>query len=625
MRRLAHIPFIALVPLLACTPMVVAPPAPEAPPPTPATPPIPPPGPTKPAYPAATKVPVTDSYRDTKVTDDYRWLEDWNDPAVKAWSEAQNGFARAWLDASPAREAVRARVASLLGDSTPWWSGFVAQHGVYFALEHRPPKQQPYLVVLASLDDPKSARVLVDPTTLDPSGGTSIGWFVPSPDGKRVAVSLAKGGAENGNVRVFDVATGKATADDVPQADGSGSGDCLAWKSDGRGFYYTRGRPDGDASNAFRHINFHRLGDAPDKDATVLGKDGRRIDQWEVVTGGDDRTVVARVEDADSGNWEHWVLPPGGQWVRVATREAQVKRVVVGPDGALYLVSARGAPKHTVLGASAKDPSIDKAKVLLPEGDTVLVDVLPTRSRVYLLEDAGGVSRIRIAPLAHGKLGAPTPIAAPGFAMLTDLVPLGGDDVAFTSMSYTEPRAVYRVQAKTGSVQKTGLAAVSVADFSGVDVTREACTSRDGTKVPITILRAKAGAGPTQALLTGYGGFGDSLRPRFRAHTLTWIEQGGLYAVANLRGGSELGEDWHTGGNLTHKQNVFDDFYACAQHLVLAGYTTPDKLAIQEDPTVVSSWGQRSRSTRRRTRRSWRWSGSSTCSGSSATPTAPST
>ena len=524
-----------------------------------------------------------DSYGDVRVSDDYRWLEDWNDPNVKAWSEAENVFARKWLDAGQSRDVIRARVERLMGDTSPSWTGLAARRGVFFALERRPPKQQPYLVVLKSLDDLQGSRVLVDPSVIDPSGSTSIGWFAPSPDGKRVAVSLAKAGAEHGDVHVFDVATGKDGKDAVPQADGAGSGECLAWNADGSGFFYTRGRPDGASPNAYRHVNFHKLGDAAEKDVAVLGQDGPRIAQWEVTTGGDGRTIVARMEDGDSGHWEHWVrVPSTGKWLLVATRADAVRRVVVGPDGSLFFVSSKDAPKRRLLRSSGASPSLAKADVVLPEGDAVLSDVLPTRSRLYLLEDIGGVSRLRSAPLSRGKVGAPAVVVAPTVSAIGALEVLGGDDIAFAATSYTRPTAVYRVTSKDGSVTKTALAATSAADFSGVEVSREECASIGGIRVPITVLRLRSTGLNSDAptLLTGYGGFGLSLTPRFRAHTLTWLEQGGVYAVANIRGGGELGEAWHTGGNLTNKQNVFDDLYACAQHLTDAKYTSPAHLSI---------------------------------------------
>jgi prolyl oligopeptidase len=544
----------------------------------------PPAGPAKPEYPATAKRPVVDLYRDVRVSDDYRWLEDWNDPSVQAWSETENAFARRWLDAAPGRTAIHARIEQLMSDSSPSWGGLTARRGAYFALERRPPKQQPYLVVFKSLDDAKSGRVLVDPSVLDASGGTAIGWFVPSPDGKRVAVSLSKGGGERGDVHLFEVATGKALKDVVPQADGAGSGDCLAWKGDGSGFFYTRGRSDGEAQNAYQRIQFHKLGDAVDKDAVVLGKDAPRIAQWELASGGDGRSVVARMENGDSGEWDQWLLGPSGKWVQIATKADGVKGMDVGPDGALYLVSAKDAPRRKLLRTSLTAPSLDKAEVIVPEGDAVLSEIVPLESRIYLNEDLGGIWRIRSVPMRKGRPGTPTTLATPAISTISGLAPLGGDDVAFASMSYTQPTAFYRVSGKDGSLTKTALAATSVADFSGIDVTREECTSKDGTKVPLTVLRAKSTAanrGDAPTLLTGYGGYSISISPRFRPHLLAWLEQGGVYAVANIRGGGEFGEAWHSGGTLTNKQNVFDDFYACAQHLVDAKYTTPARLAIQ--------------------------------------------
>jgi prolyl oligopeptidase len=182
-----------------------------------------------------------------------------------------------------------------------------------------------------------------------------------------------------------------------------------------------------------------------------------------------------------------------------------------------------------------------------------------------------------------GRAGEPFVLATPPFSGSGNLVSLGGDDVAFSSVSYTAPQAIYRARGSDGVVTKTGLAGTTQADFSGIEVTRETCTSKDGTKVPMTVVRKGSGttAGDAPTLLYGYGGYSLSLTPRFRASTLAWLEQGGVYAVANIRGGGELGETWHTQGNLTNKQNVFDDFYACGQRLVEARYTTPAHLAIQ--------------------------------------------
>ena len=541
--------------------------------------------PTKPDYPATSKQPVVDLYRDVRVSDDYRWLEDWNDPNVKAWSEAENAFARKWLDALPQRGAIHARVEQLLGAPTASWTGLSSRKGAFFALESRPPKQHPSLVLLTSLSDLSTERTLVDPNALDPSGATAIGWFVPSPDGKRVAVSLSKGGGERGDVHVYDVATGKEGKDVVPQADGAGSGDCLAWKSDGSGFFYTDKARGADApkDGFYQRVYFHKLGDPVEKDALAVGKGGPSIAQWEVTLGGDGKTILARMEYGDGGEYDQWLLGPAGKWTEVATKAEGVKKMETGPDGGLYLLSTGGAPRGKVLRTSITAPSLAKAEVIAPEGDAVIEGFLPLKTRVYLLEIVGGPSRVRSVPLTKGKPGTPTIVPTPSVSNVQAIESLGGDDVAFATVSYTERPAWYRVAAKDGSVSKTALAADAPEGFKDVEVLREECVSKDGTKVPLTVLRPKSASKDRSApaILTGYGGFGISSAPRFRIAVLAWLEQGGIFAEANMRGGGELGEAWHTAGNLTSKQNVFDDFYACAQHLVEAKYTTPARLAIQ--------------------------------------------
>ncbi len=554
--------------------------APLAPPATPTA-----SAPPKPAYPPTAKHPVVDIYRDTRVTDDYRWLEDWSDPNVKAWSDAEAAFARQWLDAIPQRAAIHARIERLVSDAGPSWTELAARGGTFFALEERPPKQHPLLVVFTSLTDRKTARVLVDPNAIDASGGTAIGWFVPTPDGKRVAVSLSKGGGERGDVHVFDVASGKEAKDVVPQADGAGNGECLAWKGDGSGFFYTHKAREADApkDGEYQRLYFHKIGDPLEKDTLVLGKDGPAIAQWEVTLGGDGRTVLARMEYGDGGEYDQWVLGPSGKWAELATKADGVEKIEAGPDGALYLLSTHDAPKGKLLRTTGASPSLAHAEVVLPEGDAVLERALPLKSRLYLVEEVGGPSRIRTVPLAKGKLGTPVTIATPPVSAVRAIAPLAGDDLAFLGVSYTTRPGWSVASAKSGAVTPTAFVSETPPGFADVEVAREECTSKDGTKVPLTVLRAKGtpADGTAPALLTGYGGFAISLQPRFRAQVLAWLEQGGVFAEANLRGGGELGEAWHRAGNLTNKQNVFDDFYACAQHLAEAKYASPARLAIE--------------------------------------------
>ncbi|MEO8796869.1 MAG: S9 family peptidase, partial [Polyangiaceae bacterium] len=319
-------------------------------------PPLPPPaataakGPEKPVYPKAPKKSATDTYAwqgepgGAKVEDEYRSLENAKDPAVVAWSDAENVMARKLLDGDPQRTKIGARVSALMGEASPQWNDVVAKKGVVFALERRPPKQQPYLVVMTSLEGVDKERVLVDPNAIDATGGTSIGWFVPSPDGKKVAVALAKGGAEHGDVHIYDVATGKDGKDSVEQAEGSGDGSCLAWKSDGSGFYYTHAAREANApkDGVYQRIYFHKLGTTTnDKDVLAVGKDSPRIAQWELESSDDGKVTMARMEYGDGDAWDQWILGANGQWKEVATKEEGVKTMKVGPSGELYLLATK--------------------------------------------------------------------------------------------------------------------------------------------------------------------------------------------------------------------------------------------------------------------------------------------
>ena len=551
--------------------------------------------PGKPAYPPTRKEDVVDDYGGGLVVrDPYRWLESGESPEVKHWSEAENAFARKVLDALPARDAIGARIEQLLGESSPAWTDLQKRGARYFALERKPPKQHPFLVVRSSLDT-GDERVLVDPNVLDPAGGTNLEWFVPSFDGSKVAASLSTGGGEHGDVHVFDVASGKELGDVVPQADGGGSGECLAWKKDGSGFFYTRGAAEADkpkdAPGVYQQVWFHHLGMPVTTDVMSVGKGSPAIAQWELVASDDGRWVVARMQYGDGGEFDQWLLGTAGSWKEVAPRAERVKRMVVGAGDALYLLSTRDGSGGEILLTSLSHPN--------PAGDGwqmhggVVTDLVATRTKLVFIQLVDGPSRITSIDLPRPpKPGSVVhqvraPViggAAPRFAM-GGLLALGGDEVAYRAVSYTEPAAWYR-RTEEATV-KTALAETSSADFSGITVDREQCTSKDGTEVPLTILSprepkpAPPRDGTTPTVLYGYGGFGISMTPRFRPELLAWLEQGGAFAVANLRGGGERGEDWHRGGNFTHKQNVFDDFYACAQHLFETKRTSPAHLAIR--------------------------------------------
>ena len=586
MPRTILFPALALLPLLAsCAsgdpslePKGPSATAPSSPPAAPA------PAPAKGrAYPETAKRPVTAEYHGIKVTDDYRWLEQGSSPDVKQWSTAQNAATRAYLDALALRKPIQARIKEIITAQTPRHFALEHRGGQLFAIKRQPTMQQPFLVTMKPSAESASARVLVDPNTLDPEGRTSIAWYVPSRDGKKVAVTLARSGTEDGTVHVYDVASGKATGDVVPYANSGTALGSLAWNGDGTGFYYTRHPHPGEVPpedmGAYQKIYFHKLGTKVADDKLEHGKDFPRIAEVHLEASEDGKFIHAAVQNGDGREFWHYVLGPSGKWVEFATLTDKITRATFGSDNKLYLLSLKESPRGKILRIDPAKPELAKAELVLPEGDAVIQQFVAMKSRLYATYVVGGPHEARVFDLKGKSLGTiPTlPVSS-----VYGVVRLEGDDVLFDNVSFTEPPAWYRYVAKGGKVEKTSLAATRTGLFEGVEVARETCTSKDGTKVPISILRKKGTKldGQSPALLTGYGGYGVSLSPWYDDINSVLLENGFVHAIANLRGGGELGDAWHRAGNLTKKQNVFDDFAGCAKHLIETGYTKPERLAI---------------------------------------------
>src|SRR5579864_2526019 len=251
--------------------------------------------------PSTPKKPVVDRYHDVTITDDYRWLENWNDPAVRTWTAQQNLATRAALDALPFMPALQRRVLALGSESHPRWDELMYRRGRLFAIKQQPPHQQPVLVVLASPDDLGTERLVVDPVKLDPSGMTAIDFYAPSADGQRVAVSLSRNGTERGDVHVFESETGRELQDVVPRVNGGTAGGSVAWNADGSGFFYTRypqagERPEADL-DFYQQIYFHEMGTLPSSDRYELGKDFPKIAETVLQASPDGRFVLATVNN----------------------------------------------------------------------------------------------------------------------------------------------------------------------------------------------------------------------------------------------------------------------------------------------------------------------------------------
>ena len=534
--------------------------------------------------PVADRRPITDIYHDVQVTDDYRWLENPSDPAVKAWSDAQNRATRQYLDKLPARTAVAEQLQKILSQRSASYYDLHFRGGILFAMKNQPPKEQPALITLKSADDPASEHVILDPNQLDAKGGTEIDFYVPSLNGRYVAVSLSKGGSESGDLHVYEVATGKALDDVIPHVNGGTAGGSLAWNGDGTGFYYTRYPHAGERPAAdldfYQQVYFHRLGTKPDQDTYSLGKDFPRIAEIALKTSDDGRYHLASMSNGDGGDFAHYLHGPSGDWVQIARFADKVGSVTFGQDGSLYLLSHQNAPMGKVLRVPLDKPALAQARTIITESRVSIQAIVPTSHRLFVIDQAGGPSQIRIFDLAGKAMGSVPikPVSSVGGAMR-----LKADEILIRSSSYLNPAAWSKFDGSSGQMTPTALSEKGAADFSDSEVVREFATSKDGTMVPLNIIRRKNTKldGTNPVVLYGYGGYGVNLSPGYNPALQPLLDRGVIYVYANLRGGGEFGEAWHRAGMLTKKQNVFDDFAAAAQWLIDHHYTTPQRLAIE--------------------------------------------
>lgn len=526
--------------------------------------------------PPTRREPVVETLHGVRVEDPYRWLEAGDDPEVLAWSEAQGRCTHEWLEAVPGCAAIRRRLTALfsIGSLAPP----VPRRGRYFYQKRSGDQEQPVLYVREGRQAPD--LVLLDPAVLSPDATTALDWFYPSADGRLLAYGLSEGGSEQSTLHVRDVARGADLADLIPWTRACS----LDWLPDASGFVYTRypepGSVPSGEENYHRRVYEHRLGDDWRNDAHIFGE-GRETEDW------------PQVELSPDGRWLAVSVAKGWTRTDVYLRDRASGNgfvtVVEGLDALfgvtlrndrLYLHTNLEAPRYRLLWADPERPQQAFWQELIQEQDDVLEGVGVVGERLLALWLHEASSRLTLHDLA-GRRVADLPL--PALGSVAGLAgEWDGDEAYFGFSSYTQPAAVQRVTLADGAVELWQEVPAEL-DRSAFSVRLGRCRSRDGTPLSMFLVQRKErpadGRGP--ALLTGYGGFGVSMTPAFGRGLILFLERGGLYAVAHLRGGGEYGEAWHRAGMLDKKQNVFDDFLSVAEHLVAERLVAPDRLAIQ--------------------------------------------
>ncbi len=530
-----------------------------------------PPAPPLPLPPQARTVSADSTYFGTTVRDPYRWLEQGDSPDVKQWIDAQNAYTDSIVKLFNQGAEFEKRIETLATTSADRFSPVIAGNTLYY-LRETPPQPQPVLVASRWPSGPE--KVLVDVNAS--GGGTTIAAYWPSPSGQLLAYGTAEDGSELTTVHFMDARTGEALPDTLPYAGGGTSPQTLAWDADEQGVVYAR-YPVPDSGAPLRPFDValyhHRFG-VPD-DSAEFGAGYSPIAEYRLFTSDDGRHVAALANKGDGGPAEVYLRGKDG-WTRALDGSAGVTTAsYVGSR--LLVVATAGAP-HGRIMAVAPDGSTSN---VLDEGDWAIQGIAPLAGGMLVLRVSGPDWRVEHYA-ASGALVRTVKLPAGGIGVDGIASSSASSDALFSWSGWSTPPRWQRYDGRTGRLT-TLFEVKAAADYSGVTSRVIQATSKDGTRVPVTVL-AMGGTpqdGSAPAILYGYGGFGIPTAPFFIGPYLAWLERGGVLAYANIRGGGEFGEAWHQAGMKTHKQNVFDDFYAAAQELVRQKWTSTDRLGIR--------------------------------------------
>lgn len=525
--------------------------------------------------------PVVDNYHGQEVVDKFRWLENGESDETKAWIKAQNEFTDSKLHSIPERAQTVARLTEL-------FSGKNAEHPYKvgdreFVYRREPGQNQ--AVLYAREASGGEFKPVLDPNSWSKDGTEALDWSYHSPKGNLIAYGRSSNGDEWSRLHILDLSTGKELEEVIPRTRAAS----VAWEPDESGFYYTKYPTKGEVpegeENYNRHVFHHKLGEEPKNDPKVFGE-GLPREAWSsVALSPDGEKLLFTV----SQGWSRDDLflqdvKSGERTTVVEGAEAKFSAEFVDKGSKLQVLTTLDAPRKRLLEIDVANPSKDNWVELLPQdSEATLEDITRVDGKLYAnyLRNAHSEVAIFAPNQEGGALTSAGKVELPGIGTVSGLRKTGDGKISFSYSSYNFPSA--KLELEPGETKPVVKNQDEVPfDFENYDVKQEWFRSVDGTKVPMFIVHKKGlePDGDTPTLLYGYGGFDVSLTPGFSKSTAHWLEQGGIYAVASLRGGGEFGAEWHQAGTFEKKQNVFDDFISAGQHLITAGYTNREKLAV---------------------------------------------
>ncbi len=544
-----------------------------------------------PQYPPAPRLDLTEDLFGHRVADPYRWLEDAGSAETSQWLAAEEELWAAYRAELPDRARFAGRVRELMqvgAVGVPAWRG-TARFYV-----RRDPGQEHGVLYVA---DDAGERALIDPVAIDPSGRTTLDGWQPDKEGRLLAYQLSSGGDEESLLRVMDVASGELVDGPIDRCRYSG----VAWLPGGKAFYYVRrlppeAVPDGE-SQYHRRLYLHVVGTAPETDALVFGEGRDKTTYYGASVSRDGRWLMLWASIGTAPREDVWLAdlsasdPDAPAFTPVTVGLDAQTSLRAGRDGRLYVFTDLDAPRGRICIADPAAPGPEGWRDLIPEDPSAVLrgfaildnDDELTRPVLVVSRTRHAVSEVTVHDLATGSRLAT--LGLPGIGSVGGIAerPEGGHEAWFGYTDYTTPPVVLRYDATTGAVGTWATSPGSVSDPPAVRASQVTFQSADGTDVRMVLLEpggeGTVRSGQKSTVLYGYGGFDISMTPGYSPSILAWVEAGGVYAIAALRGGSEEGEEWHRAGMLDRKQNVFDDFHAAASWLIASGVTSAERLA----------------------------------------------